>query len=40
VWATLCTFRQDDKLACRYRAAVQIANILIWLRARPDRPKP
>ncbi|SCG66084.1 Transposase DDE domain-containing protein, partial [Micromonospora halophytica] len=29
-----------DKLACRYRATVQIADILIWLRAKPDRPKP
>lgn len=26
-----------DKLACRYRATVQIADILIWLRAQPDR---
>ena len=29
-----------DKLACRYRATVQIADIVIWLRAKPDRPKP
>lgn len=29
-----------DKLACRYRATVQIADIFIWLRARPDRRKP
>jgi transposase len=29
-----------DKLACRYRATVQIADIAIWLRAKPDRPKP
>jgi transposase len=27
-----------DKLACRYRATVQIADIASWLRARPDRP--
>lgn len=27
-----------DKLACRYRAIVQIADIFIWLRAKPDRP--
>jgi hypothetical protein len=26
-----------DKLACRYRATVRIADILIWLRAKPDR---
>jgi hypothetical protein len=26
-----------DKLACRYRATVQIADIVIWLRAKPDR---
>jgi transposase len=26
-----------DKLACRYRATVQIADIIIWLRAKPDR---
>jgi transposase len=26
-----------DKLGCRYRATVQIADILIWLRANPDR---
>jgi transposase len=26
-----------DKLACRYRATVQIADIFIWLRAKPDR---
>lgn len=26
-----------DKLACRYRATIQIADILIWLRAKPDR---
>ncbi len=25
-----------DKLACRYRATVQIADIFIWLRAKPD----
>ena len=24
-----------DKLACRYRTTVQIADILIWLRAKP-----
>jgi transposase len=29
-----------DKLGCRYRATVQIADIFIWLRAKPDRPKP
>jgi transposase len=29
-----------DKLACRYRATVQIADIFIWLRAKPDRRKP
>ena len=29
-----------DKLACRYRATVQIADIFIWLRAKPDRAKP
>jgi transposase len=26
-----------DKLASRYRAPVQIADIVIWLRAQPDR---
>ncbi len=26
-----------DKLACRYRATVQIADIFTWLRAKPDR---
>jgi transposase len=29
-----------DKLACRYRATVQIADIFIWLRAKPDRREP
>jgi transposase len=28
-----------DKLACRYAATVTIADILIWLRARPDQPR-
>jgi transposase len=28
-----------DKLATRYRATVQVADIMIWLRARPDRPR-
>jgi transposase len=28
-----------DKLACRYQATVTIADIFIWLRARPDRPR-
>ena len=27
-----------DKLACRYQATVTVADIFIWLRARPDRP--
>jgi transposase len=27
-----------DKLACRYQATVAIADIFIWLRARPDQP--
>jgi len=27
-----------DKLGHRYRATVQIADIFIWLRAKPDRP--
>jgi transposase len=27
-----------DKLACRYQATIMIADIFIWLRARPDRP--
>jgi transposase len=26
-----------DKLACRYQATIAIADIFIWLRARPDR---
>lgn len=26
-----------DKLADRYRATIRIADILIWLRAQPDR---
>jgi transposase len=26
-----------DKLACRYQATVAVADIFIWLRARPDR---
>jgi transposase len=29
-----------DKLACRYRATVQIADIVIWLRALPDHRAP
>jgi len=29
-----------DKLACRYRATIQIADIIIWLRAKPDRTRP
>jgi transposase len=28
-----------DKLACRYAATVCVADIFIWLRARPDRPR-
>jgi transposase len=28
-----------DKLACRYLATVTIADIFIWLRARPDQPR-
>jgi transposase len=28
-----------DKLAERYQATVTIADIFIWLRARPDRPR-
>jgi transposase len=28
-----------DKLACRYRATVCVADIFIWLRARPDQPR-
>jgi transposase len=28
-----------DKLGDRYRATVQIADIIIWLRAKPDRPR-
>jgi transposase len=29
-----------DKLAVRYQATVCVADILIWLRARPDRTRP
>jgi transposase len=28
-----------DKLACRYAATVCVADIFIWLRARPDQPR-
>jgi transposase len=28
-----------DKPACRYQATVTIADIFIWLRARPDQPR-
>jgi transposase len=28
-----------DKLACRYQATVTIADIFIWLRARPDQSR-
>jgi transposase len=28
-----------DKLACRYAATVCVADIFIWLRARPDEPR-
>jgi transposase len=28
-----------DKLADRYQATITIANIFIWLRARPDQPR-
>jgi transposase len=28
-----------DKLACRYQATLAIADIFIWLRARPDQPR-
>jgi transposase len=28
-----------DKLACRYQATVTIADLFIWLRARPDQPR-
>ena len=29
-----------DKLAVRYQATVAVADIFIWLRARPDRTRP
>ena len=29
-----------DKLRDRYHATVTIASIMIWLRAKPDRPPP
>jgi transposase len=29
-----------DKLGHRYRATVQVADIFIWLRAKPDQPRP
>jgi transposase len=38
-WARIVATRYD-KLAFRYRATVQVADILIWLRAKPDRPTP
>ena len=28
-----------DKLAIRYQATLAVADIFIWLRARPDRPE-
>ena len=28
-----------DKLADRYQATIAIADIFIWLRARPDQPR-
>jgi transposase len=28
-----------DKLAIRYQATITVADILIWLRARPDQPR-
>jgi hypothetical protein len=28
-----------DRLACRYQATVTIADLFIWLRARPDQPR-
>ena len=28
-----------DKLAVRYQATVAVADIFIWLRARPDQPR-
>jgi hypothetical protein len=28
-----------DKLAVRYQATICVADIFIWLRARPDRPR-
>ena len=28
-----------DKLAVRYQATITIADIFIWLRARPDQPR-
>jgi len=28
-----------DKLADRYQATITIADIFIWLRARPDQPR-
>jgi len=27
------------KLACRYAATVTVADIFIWLRAKPDQPQ-
>jgi transposase len=29
-----------DKLAVRYQATIAVADIVIWLRARPDQPQP
>jgi transposase len=28
-----------DELACRYQATVCVADVFIWLRARPDQPR-
>jgi hypothetical protein len=28
-----------DKLAVRYQATIAVADIFIWLRARPDQPQ-
>ncbi len=29
-----------DKLAVRYQATITVADIFIWLRAKPDRTRP
>jgi hypothetical protein len=39
IWWFRAVATRFDKLADRYQATITIADIFIWLRARPDQPR-